>query len=294
MKEDTDQSGAVSLATALQSLLLLGDDPYLRMQAFNLGVVSQILDDMEHQLLIEYIEQEGTPATAIVVSAISQLWIFGLYELLRTWRQRANQILKFGKEVEALSKSAREVEIAKRVEKARRDSADRAVANPAIVRALELAARDDSFRRDLRMAVDRSEVPFKRLEAVRVHIAKHEVPKTKHYGMAPGYARIDESNGSMFWVVPLGDMEVDHISRRKLAEICERFPADDSVLILPEAVQQKLSSLPKVGYGVKHVILILDDSSECEAFIGWDRQILKIISRDIIIDLERIVDVRAA
>ena len=43
----------------------------------------------EHDLAAEYHEQETTPVpTAAMVSAVAQLWIFGLYELLRTWRQR--------------------------------------------------------------------------------------------------------------------------------------------------------------------------------------------------------------
>src|SRR6266446_2128588 len=127
-----DAVATSKLATSLQSLVLLGDDPYLRMQAFNLGVVSQILDDMEHQLLIEYIREDRTPSSAIVVSAISQLWIFGLYELLRTWRQRASAVLRFGKAVAELSTDVREAQIAEQFEKTRRDSADPAFANPAI------------------------------------------------------------------------------------------------------------------------------------------------------------------
>ena len=292
MADDTDQSVSSGLATALQSLPLLGDDPYLRMQAFNLGVVSQILYEMEHQLLVEYIEQDRTPPNAIVVSAISQLWIFGLYELLRTWRQRANEVLRFASGVAELSDTAREEQIAARAEKARNDSADPAFANPAIARGFELAGRDDTFRRDLRMFLDRSELPFRRLEALRVHLAKHEVPKSKLYGMAPGYARMNESNGGMFWEVPLGDMEVDHISRRDLAEACEKFPSDDSVLILPEAMQVKVRSLQRIGYGLNHLTLVLDDATQYEAYVGWDRQILKVVGHPLdAIDPKRVVDV---
>ena len=41
---------------------------------------------MESQLLALYIEKERTPGPeALVVSAFSRLWVFGLYELLRTW-----------------------------------------------------------------------------------------------------------------------------------------------------------------------------------------------------------------
>ncbi len=41
----------------------------------------------------EYIEIERTPAQqAMFVSAQSQLWIFALYELLGTWRQRIRKL----------------------------------------------------------------------------------------------------------------------------------------------------------------------------------------------------------
>ena len=293
-EKGVDVVATSKLATSLQSLVLLGDDPYLGMQAFNLGVVSQILDDMEHQLLRDYISEERTPSTAIVVSAISQLWVFGLYELLRTWRQRATQVLAFGKAVAELSTDAREARIAEQVEKARRDSADPAFANPTIAHAFEVGGRDEEFRRTLRTAFDRSELPFRRLEALRVHLAKHEVPKSRGlYGMAPGYGRIDESSGSLFWEVPLGKMEVDHISRQSLAEACERFPSNESISILPEIIQQKLTNLPKHSYGVKHVTLILDDGTECDAFVAWDRQILKVMGDPpMFVDPNQVIDVR--
>lgn len=60
---------------------------------------------------------------------------------------------------------------------------------------------------------------FRRLEAVRMRLAKHEVPKT--YGMsaiAPGYGRIDMSDGSIYWMIEYKDGTCDIISRRGLAD----------------------------------------------------------------------------
>ncbi len=42
-----------ALRAALCKLNLLGDDPYLRMQAFNLAIVDQFLMELESQLLQE-------------------------------------------------------------------------------------------------------------------------------------------------------------------------------------------------------------------------------------------------
>jgi hypothetical protein len=46
------------------------------------------------------------------VAALSQLWIFGLYELLRTWRQRASSILRWAKELASVAHQEREARLA--------------------------------------------------------------------------------------------------------------------------------------------------------------------------------------
>jgi hypothetical protein len=293
--EDEEAEDSSTLAESLQSLPLIGGDAYLRTQAFNIGLVSQILDDMEHQILLEYMAGDRTPPSAMVVSAISQLWVFGLYELLRTWRQLSLEILKFGTAAVKLSDDAREQRIAEQKEKFRQSTADPEISRPAHAHAFELSARDEEFRDVLRNGLDRSELPFRRLEALRIHLAKHEIPKTKGlYGMAPGYGRIDESTGSIFWQVPLGNMEVDVISRQALANACQKFPKDESIPFLPELIRHKLIGISKQSYGVKLVILILDDGSEYEAFVAWDRQILKVRDFDPLpFDPNEVVDIRA-
>src|SRR5882724_2907778 len=74
--------GAVGLAQALQSLPLF-TDTYLNMQAINLDLIDQFIEHQETRLLHEYFEKERTPLpSTMFVSALCQLWIFGLYELL--------------------------------------------------------------------------------------------------------------------------------------------------------------------------------------------------------------------
>ena len=78
--------------SSLKSLPLMKDDLYMSMQIMNLAIVDEFIRDCETQLLHEYIEKERTPTeSAMFVSAQSQLWIFGIYELLRTWRQRSKK-----------------------------------------------------------------------------------------------------------------------------------------------------------------------------------------------------------
>jgi hypothetical protein len=67
----------------------LFDDLFLSMQGQNVMLVDLYLRDLERDLLRELIEIERTPLPAtLIVSALSQMWIFAVYELLRTWRQR--------------------------------------------------------------------------------------------------------------------------------------------------------------------------------------------------------------
>ena len=73
------------------------------MQALNLEIVDLFIEEQETSLLTEYMEKEKTPAWTLFVSVLSQLWIFGLYELLRTWRQRASDFLGFTAELQTLT-----------------------------------------------------------------------------------------------------------------------------------------------------------------------------------------------
>src|SRR5882724_13462633 len=73
--------------------LPLFEDLFLHMQGQNVMLVDFYLLDLERDLLQEYINTESTPFPAILfVSALNQMWIFALYELLRTWRQRIRDL----------------------------------------------------------------------------------------------------------------------------------------------------------------------------------------------------------
>jgi hypothetical protein len=86
------------LSDALSALYLLGGDPGLTMQVFNLAIVDQFIMQLEYETLRKLHDEESTPTfDAAFLSAQSQMWIFAAYEILRTWRQRANDALKLYK-----------------------------------------------------------------------------------------------------------------------------------------------------------------------------------------------------
>ena len=81
-------SNTISFAD-LEWNLPLFEDLFLNMQGQNVMLVDFYLHDLERDLLREYVEIERTPfPVTLIVSALNQMWIFALYELLRTWRQR--------------------------------------------------------------------------------------------------------------------------------------------------------------------------------------------------------------
>lgn len=85
------------LTSALHSLVFLRNDMYLGLQVTNLTVVDQFIMNLEHQTLKEYIQTDKTPPSTMFLNAQSQMWILAAYELLRTWRARAKDIIKLAK-----------------------------------------------------------------------------------------------------------------------------------------------------------------------------------------------------
>ena len=272
---DYDDIKDVTISEAIQSLPLF-DNIYFKMQALNLSMVDDFLMDLEKNLLNEYMEIEGTPVqSALFVSALSQLWIFGLYELLRTWRQRIRDILLFIEQLENLSKPDRE----RRIDEKKREieKADSFTDGTASIhwRPFELALRNHNYYTSLNNAYDKTEVLFRRIEALRIHLAKHELPKEKgSFARAPGYSRIDMTNGSIYWEVILRGREVDVISRRTIADDCRELIKDRSFAILQKHIQEEVKIIPEFGYGIKRVNLTLNDGTEYKnAFIAWNKEI---------------------
>jgi hypothetical protein len=198
----TSRDRAISFAE-LEWNLPLFDDLYLNMQGQNVMLVDFYLQDLERDLLRKYVEIESTPfPEVLIVSALNQMWIFAVYELLRTWRQRVRKLKQdVQKPVQPFNSPARDL--------------------PELYRNrhLQLARTEKKFAAELEKAYQRVEPLFRRIEALRMNLAKHEVPKMKDVpALAPGYGRIDMMSGSMQWQVDLGKNVVDLVSRKSLAD----------------------------------------------------------------------------
>jgi hypothetical protein len=293
--EDADNVPEIGIEEALRSLPLC-DELYLGMQAMNLNIVDGFLKQQEARLLTEYMETERTPLPiAMFVSALSQMWIFALYEFLRTWRQRARDILRWAKEFRAAPVEEREARLAAKKREIKARAAEPRGAVVFYWPAYEQAATEPVFVDSLRKAVDRTERLFRRIEAVRMSLAKHEMPGVKgSYAMAPGYGRIDMLTGSIYWQVVLRGNEVDVISRRGIADDCRRLGLNCDVLTLPEHIQDKVRKLPDHSYGVKRIAVVLHDATTYGGvYVAWAKEVLSVEGHEgIPFDVTHVVEVQ--
>ncbi len=289
---DEEEEPLPRIDEVLKALPLIQQDLYLGMQAMNLTIVDSIIEEMESDLLSEYIRIERTPVMSVMmVSALSQLWIFGVYELLRTWRQRLRDVLKFADGVASLDGAVRDAKIADKESKLK-EGVDRLSYIPH-ADAYRKAALDGDYRESLRTALYKSEIPFRRIESLRLHLAKHEMPK-RHgiYGAGAGYSRIDH-DGSIQYHVPLGDNELDLISRSQIARDIRQLADDRPLFVLSQELQAKVRGFPQHSYGIKRVVLTLTDGSKFQAAIAWDTHIVFVrgygmppFPAEIVVDLE--------
>ena len=162
MPRDCDEIEAFELNSALSGLVILGDDLYLRMQASNVSIVDKWLMSLEKKVRIaRFVEDEKDYESELFLGALSQMWLFAMYELLRTWRERAGEIQKWaangglGPKIAALEKDEGFPHLGRA---ALADLLKRAVADPAILPAIE----DD---------LARTHILFRRLEFLRIALA---------------------------------------------------------------------------------------------------------------------------
>jgi hypothetical protein len=69
------------------------------------------------------------------------------------------------------------------------------------------------------------------------------------------------SNGSMQWQLELGRNEIEVVSRRGLADALRALVKQND-RILPVAMQEKVATLEREGYGLNRVVAVLDDGTE--------------------------------
>lgn len=213
--------------TILDSLrtLPLFENLFLNMQAQNIALVDSYLERIEGDLLREYIERERTPLpTAMFVGAISQMWIFSVYELLRTWNQMVRELIEYDEQLKPFRRTPNSDEKMKSVGGPRKAMFKRLKISEKLedtfygeyFRTIE---SEEEFAPRLKKAFDHVQPAFRRIVDIRISLAKHEIPGAKGArAYAPGYGRIDMGTGSLYWMIEKKDGTSEIISRRGLGD----------------------------------------------------------------------------
>lgn len=185
------------------------DDIYLGMQAMNVGIADSVITEREYALLREQFELEKTPLeSAMAVSALSQMWIYGLYEVLRMWRDRRYQFEK--------------LRINGGIDPKIDSMPDDDPSNITIeIRKKQLLRfkGDDKYREDIESTWCKLEPIYRMTELFRINLAKHCAPgKDGAIPRAPGYGRINHWCGAMDYELIEKDGYYSIMNRRDIAD----------------------------------------------------------------------------
>ncbi len=175
----------------------------------NVGIVDSVVTEHEYALLREYNELEKTPGeSAMAVSALSQMWIYGLYEVLRMWRDRRFQFSKL------LESGGIDLKLENLPE-------DDPLNLTVEIRRRQLERfRDDSIYRDQIDATwQKLEPVYRMTELFRINLAKHCAPgKDGMVPRAPGYGRINRWCGAMDYELIDKAGYYHYMNRRDIAD----------------------------------------------------------------------------
>ncbi|OPB02764.1 hypothetical protein BFW91_26385 [Pseudomonas fluorescens] len=210
-----DQIPQYALGEALKSLTLFNTDMNLVNQAINLTIVDEFVMGLEYDYLRADFNETSTSFDSIFLAAQSQMWIFSVYEVIRTWIQKAKCYLHTAKnsglnqKLESLKRDRGYVNYTA-LQKA--DEVQALIDDPGLLKALE----DD---------LARTNFLFIRLETLRVALAKHEVrkrPKAMMVGCTVGH--MNSECGSLEYQMNSGLMIQGNISRRDIADGIRAIP----------------------------------------------------------------------
>jgi hypothetical protein len=175
----------------------------------NVGISDSVITKHEYALLREYIEIERTPGeTAMAVSALSQMWVYGLYEVLRMWRNRRFQFtrLRDNGGVDLKLSSLPDDDPSNLTVEFRRKQ-------------LEQFRSDSGYRDRIETTWAKIEPVYRLTELFRINLAKHTAPgKDTTIPRAPGYGRINRWCGAMDYELIDQDGYYSFINRRDVAD----------------------------------------------------------------------------
>lgn len=178
----------------------LCDDTWLGMQAQHIAAVEiGIIRPLELHTAQTIFAEEPYADVMMALNGVSQMWLFSLYEFLRTWRQRATQLLKLAEQYAKTKPAKQKAFLEKTIADAK--GKEKHVFSGASFYSHHVSKiSDPDFVTSIKAYYDKMDGWFSFIEELRMNLAKHEVPKAR--GMVaemPGYARIDVVKGTLYW-----------------------------------------------------------------------------------------------
>lgn len=178
----------------------LCDDVWLGMQAQHIAAVDiAIIRPLELHTARTLFNEEGIADLMMGLNGVSQMWLFALYEFLRTWRQRAKQVLQHADQY-SRTKLAKQAYFLEKVIADAKGKEKHIYSGPSFYSEHISRIADRSFVDEVKGYYEKTDGFFSTIEQLRMNLAKHEVPRTK--GMVsemPGYSRIDQMSGTLYW-----------------------------------------------------------------------------------------------
>lgn len=202
-----DQIDWTALRRGLNSLQLF-DDPYFSLQITNLEIIDRFITNIEQEVVQQVGEKMDIGQLAFL-NAQSQMWIFSAYELLRTWRQRAKDVVK-------LSETGG---LALKIAALKKDQGYHHPGRQRLAAQLERVAANPHVVKVVKEDLRRTHIQFALLEHLRVSLAKHEVSgRPKQTAYAPGYGRVNSWCGSLDYQLESGRVILGTLSHRDVAD----------------------------------------------------------------------------
>jgi hypothetical protein len=220
---DHDDSEPLFNLFTWRASIPLCDDLWLGMQAQNIAIVDHIIRHFEQQALQHYYANDSFSMEHLApLSAMSQMWVFALYEFLRTWLERASKLIGYSEKLAAQKTPEERAAYEKKIDDEAKARAKFIKIAPHFYTRHVSSVGDPDFIKAIRDYREEIKHLFRDVEAIRLPLAKHVIAGTKterFMAEAPGYGRVDTMTGSMYWQINLAEEGyVDVINRHKLAD----------------------------------------------------------------------------
>ena len=209
---EDENSDYLSQPFAWNNLAFIKDDTFLLMQGQNISIVDQIINQNEEHLRKELFETERTPLGTSAVRALTEMWYFSVYELLRKVRDRKYEFEKLH------SNGGIDIKLTN-WEKEKNGNWNLECR----IRQLEQFRDSKEFREQIASDWKKLEAVYLEVELLRMNLAKGMAPgKDNQVSPAPGYARIHPITGSIIFMLVNRKGETIFLSRQEVATSLKR------------------------------------------------------------------------